>query len=54
MQATESRAATELRTLWVIGHKVTPIPAGERIAALHVGHSGRHPRPAPSLPRRLR
>jgi len=27
---------TQLRTLWVIGHKVTPIPAGDRVAALEV------------------
>lgn len=47
MQATESRAATELRTLWVIGHKVTPIPAGERIAALHVATPVGTPGPPP-------
>ena len=30
------QAATELRALWVIGHRVTPIPVGDRVAALEV------------------
>jgi mannose-6-phosphate isomerase-like protein (cupin superfamily) len=29
-------AGTELRSLWVIGHRVTPIPAGARVAAFEV------------------
>ncbi|MBV8956082.1 MAG: cupin domain-containing protein [Solirubrobacterales bacterium] len=47
MQVTAPQATEQLRTLWVIGHKVTPIPAGERIAALQVATPVGTPGPPP-------
>jgi mannose-6-phosphate isomerase-like protein (cupin superfamily) len=41
------QAITHLRTLWVIGHKVTPIPAGSRVAALQVATPVGTPGPPP-------
>jgi quercetin dioxygenase-like cupin family protein len=47
MQATQPKAITRLRTLWVIGHKVTLIPVGERVAAVHVATPVGTPGPPP-------
>ena len=47
MQATAPQTTEQLRTLWVIGHKVTPIPAGDRIAALLVATPVGTPGPPP-------
>jgi quercetin dioxygenase-like cupin family protein len=47
MQATAPQAIEQLRTLWVIGHKVTPIPAGDRVAALLVATPVGTPGPPP-------
>src|SRR5437763_6629141 len=47
MQAIAPQALEQLRSLWVIGHKVTPIPVGERIAALLVATPVGTPGPPP-------
>src|SRR6516165_10463620 len=47
MQATAPQAIEQVRTLWVIGHKVTPIPVGDRVAALHVATPSGTPGPPP-------
>jgi quercetin dioxygenase-like cupin family protein len=47
MQVTAPQPIEQLRSLWVIGHKVTPIPAGDRIAALHVATPVGTPGPPP-------
>jgi quercetin dioxygenase-like cupin family protein len=47
MQETAPQAITQLRPLWVIGHKVTPIPAGDRIVALEVATPVGTPGPPP-------
>jgi mannose-6-phosphate isomerase-like protein (cupin superfamily) len=47
MQATAPQAIEQPRTLWVIGHKVTPIPAGDRVAALLVATPVGTPGPPP-------
>ncbi len=43
----DSLASTKLRTLWVIGHKVTLIPVGDRIAAVQVVTPAGTPGPPP-------
>ncbi len=47
MQMAETRAGTRLRTLWVIGHRVTPIPVGGRVAAVQVATPAGTPGPPP-------
>lgn len=47
MQMADSLASTKLRTLWVIGHKVTLIPVGDRIAAVQVVTPAGTPGPPP-------
>jgi quercetin dioxygenase-like cupin family protein len=47
MQASISPAIPQLKTLWVIGHKVTPIPSGGRVAALQVATPVGTPGPPP-------
>jgi mannose-6-phosphate isomerase-like protein (cupin superfamily) len=42
-----ANAGTELRALWVIGHRVTPIPVGDRVAALEVVTPAGIPGPPP-------
>jgi mannose-6-phosphate isomerase-like protein (cupin superfamily) len=46
MQAA-AQASTKLRTLWVIGHKVTPIPVGDRVASVQVATPVGTPGPPP-------
>jgi quercetin dioxygenase-like cupin family protein len=43
----EAQAIAQLRTLWVIGHKVTPIPAGGRVRTLQVATPVGTPGPPP-------
>lgn len=40
-------AGTSLRSLWVIGHRVTPIPCGGRVVALEVATPPGVPGPPP-------
>jgi quercetin dioxygenase-like cupin family protein len=47
MQSVETHAGTTLRTLWVIGHRVTPLPVGNRIAAVEVATPAGAPGPPP-------
>lgn len=42
-----THASTKLRTLWVIGHKVTPLPVGGRVAAVEVVTPAGTPGPPP-------
>jgi quercetin dioxygenase-like cupin family protein len=42
-----AQASTKLRTLWVIGHKVTPLPVGNRVAAVQVATPAGTPGPPP-------
>jgi mannose-6-phosphate isomerase-like protein (cupin superfamily) len=46
MQAA-AQASTRLKTLWVIGHKVTPLPVGDRVAAVQVATPAGTPGPPP-------
>ena len=47
MQETAEQPISKLRTLWVIGHKVTPIPVGDRTIALEVATPVGTPGPPP-------
>jgi quercetin dioxygenase-like cupin family protein len=47
MQETAAQAIRTLRTLWVLGHRVTPIPVGDRIVALQVATPVGTPGPPP-------
>jgi mannose-6-phosphate isomerase-like protein (cupin superfamily) len=47
MQETAAQAITRLRTLWVIGHKVTPIPSGHGVVAVQVATPVDTPGPPP-------
>jgi quercetin dioxygenase-like cupin family protein len=47
MQDTAVQARQALRTLWVLGHKVTPIHAGGRVVALQVATPVGTPGPPP-------
>ncbi len=47
MEATINRASTALRSLWVIGHRVTPITCGGRVVALEVATPVGVPGPPP-------
>lgn len=47
MQKTIDIAGTSLRSLWVIGHRVTPIPCGGRVVALEVATPAGVPGPPP-------
>lgn len=40
-------ASTKLKTLWVIGHKVTLLPVGDRVAAVQVATPAGTPGPPP-------
>ena len=47
MEPATGEAQIRLRTLWVIGHRVTPIPVGSRVAALEVVTPAGTPGPPP-------
>ena len=47
MQEMIDRAGTSLRSLWVIGHRVTPIPCAGRVIALEVATPMGVPGPPP-------
>ena len=47
MKETTARTSSRLRTLWVIGHRVTPLPVGGRVAALEVATPMGVPGPPP-------
>lgn len=47
MQDTIDKAGTSLRSLWVIGHRVTPIPCSGRVVALEVADPAAVPGPPP-------
>jgi mannose-6-phosphate isomerase-like protein (cupin superfamily) len=47
MKETIDMAATSLRSLWVIGHRVTPIPCAGRVIALEVATPVGIPGPPP-------
>ena len=47
MENTIETAGTSLRSLWVIGHRVTPIPCAGRVVALEVATPAGVPGPPP-------
>jgi quercetin dioxygenase-like cupin family protein len=47
MSTTTAPATTQLRSMWVIGHRVTPITAGDRVVALEVATPAGVPGPPP-------
>jgi mannose-6-phosphate isomerase-like protein (cupin superfamily) len=47
MKDTIDMAGTSLRSLWVIGHRVTPIPCAGRVVALEVATPAGVPGPPP-------
>jgi mannose-6-phosphate isomerase-like protein (cupin superfamily) len=47
MNATDHEKGSALRTLWVIGHRVTPLTVGGRVAALEVATPVGVPGPPP-------
>jgi mannose-6-phosphate isomerase-like protein (cupin superfamily) len=47
MREADVQSSARQRTLWVIGHKVTPIPVGDRIAAVQVATPVGTPGPPP-------